>query len=156
MALTNIAFITFLALKNTPLAFLTAYSYERLNQLHQIGGYTTVTYIFIHLTVLTRAFMKLHMASIILMEGQVHGIIAACAMLVTLFAAVVIRKLRYELFYVIHILMYILIIINVALHQPDFAKGAYIVSCTLQKLTPLILEIDHHLSRISMGLRQTI
>jgi hypothetical protein len=48
MAITNVAFITFIALKNTPLAYLTAYSYGRLNPLHQIGGYTTVTYVFLH------------------------------------------------------------------------------------------------------------
>lgn len=37
-------FAVFLALKNTPLAILTAYSYERLNSLHQIAGYTTLLY----------------------------------------------------------------------------------------------------------------
>jgi hypothetical protein len=48
MAISNVAFITFLALKNTPLAYLTAYSYERLNPLHQVAGYTTVTYALLH------------------------------------------------------------------------------------------------------------
>ena len=42
---TNSRSITvFLALKNTPLAILTAYSYERLNSLHRIAGYTTLVY----------------------------------------------------------------------------------------------------------------
>jgi membrane-bound acyltransferase YfiQ involved in biofilm formation len=48
MAILNMAFLFFLALKNTPLAFLTAYSYERLNGLHQIVGYTTILYTVIH------------------------------------------------------------------------------------------------------------
>ena len=48
MAIVNVAFVTFLALKNTPLAFLTAYSYEKLNPLHQVGGYTTIIYVFLH------------------------------------------------------------------------------------------------------------
>ena len=38
----------FLALRNTPLAYLTSYSYERLNVLHQITGYLTVTFAFTH------------------------------------------------------------------------------------------------------------
>ena len=130
MALTNIAFITFLALKNTPLAFLTAYSHERLNQLHQVGGYTTVTYVFIHLTLLARAFVKVNRASIILEDSQINGMIAASAMLVTLIAAVAVRRLRYEAFYVIHVLMYMIIIINVGLHRPDFAGKAFIVCRT--------------------------
>jgi hypothetical protein len=39
MAVCNIALITFLALKNTPLACLTAFSYVRLNCLHHAAGY---------------------------------------------------------------------------------------------------------------------
>ena len=129
MALTNIAFITLLALKNTPLAFLTSYSYERLNPLHQIGGYTTVTYVFLHLTLLCRAFTEMKDSSILLEENQIHGMIAGSGMFVTLIAAVIIRRLRYELFYVIHIVMYMLIIINVGLHRPDFALKAVIITC---------------------------
>ena len=48
LATANIAFIFFLALKNTPLGFLTSYSYERLNVLHQIAGYTTVLLSVLH------------------------------------------------------------------------------------------------------------
>jgi predicted ferric reductase len=128
MALTNIAFITFLALKNTPLAFLTAYSYERLNVLHQIGGYTTVTFVFLHLTLVSKAFMKLRSPAILLQDEQIHGIIAASAILITLIAAVVIRRLRYELFYIIHIAMYILIIINVGFHKPEFVSKIPIIT----------------------------
>ena len=129
MALTNIAFITLLALKNTPLAFLTSYSYERLNPLHQIGGYTTVTYVFLHLTLFSRAFTEIKEPSILLEDDQIHGIIAGSGMFVTLIAAVVIRRLRYELFYVTHVLMYMLIIINVGLHRPNFALKAIIITC---------------------------
>ncbi len=44
----NIALLFILALKNTPLGVLTGYSFERLNFLHQIAGYTTVFESFIH------------------------------------------------------------------------------------------------------------
>jgi hypothetical protein len=127
MALSNIAFITFLALKNTPLAFLTAYSHERLNQLHQIGGYTTIVYVITHLSVIVKAFVKNGGSSTILQMGNIHGMIAACALFVTLIAAVIIRRLKYEAFYVIHVLMYMIIIINIGLHQPSISLKAVIV-----------------------------
>ncbi len=53
MAVSNVAFLFFLALKNMPLAFLTAYSYERLNVLHQIAGYTTVLLSILHVVCVT-------------------------------------------------------------------------------------------------------
>jgi predicted ferric reductase len=59
---------------------------------------------------------------------QINGMIAASAMFVTLIAAVAIRRIRYELFYVIHIVMYMLIIINVGLHRPDFANKTIIIT----------------------------
>jgi hypothetical protein len=128
MAIINVTFITFLALKNTPLGFLTSYSYERLNQLHQIAGYMTVTYVFLHLTLMVKEYTSTKKGSVLLSSNQIHGIIAASAMFVTLIAATVIRRLRYELFNIIHILMYILMVINIGLHRADFADKTVIVS----------------------------
>lgn len=48
LATANIAFIFFLALRHTPLAYLTSWTYERLNVLHQIAGYTTVLLSVLH------------------------------------------------------------------------------------------------------------
>ncbi|MBH1945604.1 ferric reductase-like transmembrane domain-containing protein, partial [Erythrobacter sp. YJ-T3-07] len=48
MAGANFALVVFLALKNTPLAILTSYSYERLNPLHQVSGYATIIFMVIH------------------------------------------------------------------------------------------------------------
>ncbi len=44
----NLCLTTFLSLKNTPLAFLTPYSYERINLLHQAAGGMTLFWIVIH------------------------------------------------------------------------------------------------------------
>jgi predicted ferric reductase len=128
MAITNIAFITFLALKNTPLAYLTSYSYERLNQLHQIGGYITVTYVFLHITLMCEAFTKLRRTGILIELSQIHGMIAASAIFVILATAILLRKMRYELFYVTHIMIYILILINAGFHRPDFALKTVIIT----------------------------
>jgi len=69
-------------LKNTPLAYLTSYSYDRLNILHQVGGYTTVTYVFLHAIVMTNWKNVEHSLNSLLQENNVGGIVAACAMLV--------------------------------------------------------------------------
>ena len=48
LATANIAFLFFLALKNTPLGILTSWTYERLNVLHQVAGYITVLLSVLH------------------------------------------------------------------------------------------------------------
>jgi len=127
MALLNMSFITLLSLKNTPLAYLTAYSYERLNALHQVGGYTTMIYVFIHMIVFVRYFRgpKLY---VILEHENIYGMVAGASMFVTVMAAITLRRLRYELFYVTHIVMFIIIIVMMGLHRPDLAEKAAIIT----------------------------
>lgn len=42
IAVANLVLLVFLALKNTPLAPLTANSYEKLRPLHKVAGYTCI------------------------------------------------------------------------------------------------------------------
>jgi cytochrome bd-type quinol oxidase subunit 2 len=42
IAVANLVLLVFLALKNTPLAPLTAKSYEKLRPLHKVAGYTCI------------------------------------------------------------------------------------------------------------------
>ncbi|TVY39265.1 Ferric/cupric reductase transmembrane component, partial [Lachnellula subtilissima] len=128
MAILNVCFITFLALKNTPLAFLTAYSYESLNPLHQIGGYTTIICAFLHVTLQCVYFHQENKLSILREEAQFYGMTAVTAFFVVLVTAIAVRKLRYELFYIIHITMYMLIIVMIALHRPEFATKTIIIT----------------------------
>lgn len=128
MTLTNTAFIVFLALKNTPLAFLTAYSYERLNLLHQVGGYTTIIFAILHMITMCLGFEKIHKPAILLEMVQINGIIAVISLVVMLAFAILIRKVRYEVFYISHILMFMLFIINAALHQPAVSTKAIIIT----------------------------
>lgn len=128
MCLVNTAFIVFLALKNTPLAFLTAYSYERLNLLHQVGGYTTVIFAILHMITVCLGFERIHKPSILLEVSNINGMIAVVASFILLVFAYLIRKVRYEVFYVSHILMFMLFIINAALHQPDVSTKAIIIT----------------------------
>ncbi|TAQ86359.1 hypothetical protein B7494_g5317 [Chlorociboria aeruginascens] len=128
MAIINIAFITFLALKNTPLAFLTAYSYERLNILHQIAGYVTIVFVLLHATVMANYFRIANVLHILLEPSQIAAITAGSAIFINLLMAILVRRIRYEVFYVAHITLYMLILITVGLHRPDFSLRAVIVT----------------------------
>ncbi|KUJ13772.1 uncharacterized protein LY89DRAFT_650762 [Mollisia scopiformis] len=123
----NIAFITFLALKNTPLAFLSSYSYERLNILHQAAGYCTIIFTIFHAIFWIWAGAESGSLHIFLELDNIMGIVAGCAMLVILFTAGILRHFIYEAFYVTHITMFMLVLIAAAMHHPDLSsKSTYI------------------------------
>ncbi|KAF8851173.1 hypothetical protein BDZ45DRAFT_632015 [Acephala macrosclerotiorum] len=128
MTLINTAFIVFLALKNTPLAFLTAYSYERLNLLHQVGGYSTIIFALLHAITVITGFEKIHGPALLLEPAQIDGMTAVSALFVLLVFALLIRRVRYEVFYISHILMFMLFIITAAMHQPDMTDKAIIMT----------------------------
>ena len=50
LAVGNLCFTVLLSIKNTPLAFLTGYSHERLNVLHRTTGTVTITCSILHWT----------------------------------------------------------------------------------------------------------
>jgi predicted ferric reductase len=122
-----LALITFLALKNTPLAFLTAYSYERLNVLHRLAGYGTVCFAMLHAVVYITAWSKSNSLGELLETSQVVGIVAGFAMLTMSSTALLLRKLRYEIFYIVHILMFMLILVTVGLHRSQLATKTLII-----------------------------
>lgn len=59
-------------------------------------------------------------------DDQVVGIIAGFLMLLSVALAVLVRKMRYEIFYVTHVVLFIVIIILVGMHRPDFTQKAVI------------------------------
>jgi predicted ferric reductase len=127
IAFCNIAFLVFLALKNTPLAFLTAHSYETLNPLHQVAGYTTMVTALVHFTVECLHMERTHKAYELVEHEQIFGMIAACSMFVIFLTTLGMKKLRYELFYIVHVTMFMLILITLGLHRPDLADKEVIV-----------------------------
>jgi predicted ferric reductase len=129
MALANMALVIFLALKNTPLAFLTAYSYERLNCLHQVAGCTLFIAMVIHAALYTSYFnAQGNLLTIFADRGQIAAIVAGFAFLSIVFSALVIRRFWYELFYVTHISSWIIAVIGVGFHQPEFGHKILIVT----------------------------
>ncbi|KAJ2998694.1 hypothetical protein NUW58_g239 [Xylaria curta] len=131
MATGNLAFVVFLALKNTPLALLTAYSYERLNVLHQIAGYTTLVHTILHSVLYTYYFIHDNRISVLQAENITAGIVLSFAMLFTVVAGMTLRKFKYELFYIVHLILFVVIVVTLGLHQPSFDKKKILVVTVL-------------------------
>lgn len=131
MAKCNLALITFLALKNTPLAFLTGHSYERLNILHQAAGYCTVFFALFHGLCFVSVDAKAHFLSGFTEPYIVMGEVAGIGMIIILTTALILRKIRYEAFYIVHITMFMLIVISLGMHRLSFdTKSIYIIIFT--------------------------
>lgn len=128
LALANMALLIFLALKNTPLAFITAYSYERLNCLHQIAGYTMFVEMLLHASMYTAFFNQQgRLVTIFAEEENYAGIVAGFGFLSVVFVAVFLRSVWYEVFYVAHICFWIMGVVAVACHRPEFETKSIIV-----------------------------
>ena len=128
ITLLNLSVVTFLSLKNTPLALLTAYSYERLNVLHRAAGYTTVICVILHSSVFLIALSQTGYLFVIEEFLHYSGGIAACCLVITTSAALLLRKLRYEVFYIIHVIMFMVTIIMIGFHRPDYATKATFIT----------------------------
>ncbi|KAL2129389.1 hypothetical protein VTI74DRAFT_7847 [Chaetomium olivicolor] len=129
LALSNMALVVFLALKNTPLAFLTAYSYERLNCLHQIAGYTMFVLVVLHASMYTAFFnsqgrLKTQFAE----TKEIAAIITGFGILGAVFSATVLKRLRYEAFYATHVCCWITIVVAIGFHQPDLGKKTLVIT----------------------------
>ncbi|KAL7932266.1 ferric reductase NAD binding domain-containing protein [Trichoderma chlorosporum] len=122
MAIANLCVLIFLALKNTPLAFLTAWSYERLNILHQIAGTMCIVFVIIHASCYASYFGFAGEISVLRDQSIIYGEVAGASFFIVGFAGIVIRRWWYELFYYVHISFWIIAIVMVGLHQPSFGE----------------------------------
>jgi len=127
--ISNMCFVVFLALKNTPLAYLTSYSYERLNALHQIVGCTTFLLMILHSVTYTIFFYKRDAMHVLQEREQIAGIIAGFGFLSLFLTAMVLRRYSYETFYCMHIGSFLVSIICIGFHRHDFKEKAPIVTC---------------------------
>ncbi|CZR52291.1 related to ferric-chelate reductase [Phialocephala subalpina] len=127
VTVSNLSLVMFLSLKNTPLAFMTAYSYEHLQPLHQIAGYTTIATWFMHAMIYITAWDYSHTLHEMLEKDQIMGIIGGISLLLLLLTTLL-RKWHYELFHIVHSLLAVLILIMAGLHRPNLVqKSSYAI-----------------------------
>ncbi|TQS37097.1 hypothetical protein Golomagni_02440 [Golovinomyces magnicellulatus] len=128
----NINLAIFLALKNTPLALITNLSHEKLNFLHQIVGYSCVTFFSLHAIIYTISLRQMGKLHVLGEKVQILGITCGLSLIVILFTAVSLRKHHYEAFYILHILMAAFVLILAILHRPRLlrTKSSFILIFT--------------------------
>jgi predicted ferric reductase len=129
LALLNLVLVIFLALKNTPLALLTANSYESLNQLHQACGYTTALCATLHATFQSIAWTRrIKYPGFIVDTQQKFGMVALACFWIIVISALTIRRFKYEVFYVIHLTMIVLALVSIGIHRNSSVNKAIIVT----------------------------
>ncbi|KAI2786945.1 hypothetical protein POX_g09342 [Penicillium oxalicum] len=128
ISVANFTLLVFLALRNTPLALLSGRSYEKLRPLHKTAGYTCIATSLIHAIVYLNAWAQIDHLHEMRETENLAGAIAGLAMVIIGLSTIswVMRR-YYELFYVIHLIMFLLIIILVGMHRPNFAKSTVII-----------------------------
>lgn len=124
----NLLLLVFLALKNTPLAVLSAWSYERLNILHQIAGYATVIFVIVHACCYSAYFTMDGRPEILLELEEIYGMIAGIAFLIVAFSGAIVRRWWYELFYYLHVSFWVVSLVMTGLHQPKMGKKILILT----------------------------
>ncbi|TIC91629.1 Ferric/cupric reductase transmembrane component 2 [Colletotrichum higginsianum] len=128
LAIVNILFVVFLALKNTPLGYLTAWSYERLNVLHQIAGYVTMALIIVHSATYSSYFIQQGNLARLRVHEEIYGIVSGFTFLVVVFAGAIVRLWYYELSYILHVSGFAISMVLVGLHQPELSKKIVIIT----------------------------
>ncbi|KAH6975696.1 ferric reductase NAD binding domain-containing protein [Ilyonectria destructans] len=126
LSIANICFTVFLALKNTPLAYLTAWSYDRLNSLHQIAGWTTLALVVVHGATYSSFFLQQNDFARLRVTTDIYGITAGFTMLSIAVVTVSLRRWYYELFYLLHIFFFVVSLVFIGLHHPTVTERVVI------------------------------
>ena len=104
LALCNLCFTVFLALKNTPLSPLAGRSYESINVFHRCAGYTTIVAVLLHASLFIQSLVRSGSTFLLMMPGQYAAVFAAfCFLTIGITASSFFRKRQYELFFIVHV-----------------------------------------------------
>jgi hypothetical protein len=73
-------------------------------------------------------FGKIH----ILQEGIVTaGIVLGFSMFFTVLTGMIVRRIKYELFYIIHLGLFVIVVVTLGLHRPSFNKDKTLIVTVL-------------------------
>jgi predicted ferric reductase len=126
MGAANMSLCVFFGLKNTPLSLISRASHATINILHRIVGYVAVLLIVLHAIVYLFHFGGQGKWDQFIRPSDLAGIGAGLAML-SLLVFGIYRHRNYELFYVSHVVGFVLTLGLVYLHRPNWAKKLPIV-----------------------------
>ncbi|KAH8694383.1 ferric reductase like transmembrane component [Ilyonectria robusta] len=126
LAVANICLTVFLSLKNTPLGFLTGWSYERLNSLHRVSGMTSLILVIIHGVSYSSFFLDQQNSARLRVKEEIFGIVAGFTVLMVVAVALTLQRRVYELFYFLHIFFFVVSMIFICLHHPTAGERVII------------------------------
>ena len=119
LAVVNFSLLILLSMKNTPFESLTGYAYDRLNVFHRWVGAVAWIEGAVHTLAIGLATSRLvpDQSYVLLKTENIMGIIALGGWTLTIFAFPMLKKIAYEYFYVLHILMFPTIAATLYLHN---------------------------------------
>lgn len=141
----NFVLLVFLALRNTPLAPLSGRSYEKLRPLHKTAGYTCITTSVLHAAVYLSAWSEQGELDSMRETQNLAGGIAGLAMVVIGVSTIgwFVRRfyegtfpfhffchieiLTEAVFYMIHVVLFMLILITIGMHRPLIPKSTVVI-----------------------------
>ncbi|KAK6331412.1 hypothetical protein TWF730_004493 [Orbilia blumenaviensis] len=120
----NGTLLVFLAMKNTPLSYLTGMSYEKLNVFHRWVAITGLIQGGVHTIAVAVGLSRLIPSQVgfLLIPANVWGIITLALWMIILASFYLLKVIRYEVFYVMHIVLFPLTFIACILHN-HFSYG---------------------------------
>ncbi|KAI5458720.1 hypothetical protein BGZ63DRAFT_427094 [Mariannaea sp. PMI_226] len=125
MAAANIALAVFLGIRNTPLASLTKHTYNDLNVLHRVIGYTVIAQVILHTIFYIMRFGAKNRWDIFINRPNLEGIFSGVGTLILLSG--LLRHRGYETFLISHILGAVATILFAGLHRPAWRQKIPII-----------------------------
>lgn len=129
MAISNTLIVMFLALKNTPLALLGPWSYDKLNVFHRVSGCAAVIFAIVHGCSYTSVFSDQDFLFLLTVPKEICGIVAGFCFLFLGITGVVVRRWWYEAFYYLHLFFWVVAIIMIGFHQPEPSNKILYLTC---------------------------
>ncbi|KAJ8121258.1 hypothetical protein ONZ43_g2247 [Nemania bipapillata] len=119
----------FPALKNTPLAVLIGYPHNHLNYFHRVAGYVTIGLMLLHTALYPPYYVDVKLKPETLIEtDNVMGIVSGSAMFLILLSVFFLKRTRYEVFYVAHLVLFIVSLVTLALHRPEWIRRTPVIA----------------------------
>lgn len=91
-----------------------------------MAGYSTIFGVLLHTVFYIIALAQTNSLHQLNESNQTYGIAAALASLIILATALFLRRSRYEVFYIVHIVMFMFILFMFGMHRPVWAKHTII------------------------------
>ncbi|KAF3927887.1 hypothetical protein ABW20_dc0105456 [Dactylellina cionopaga] len=118
-SIVNGTLLIFLAMKNTPLSYLTGFSYEKLNVFHRWVAITALIEGGVHTIAVAVGLSRLIPSQVgfLLTPANVWGIITLALWMIILASFYLLKVIRYEVFYISHLVLFPLTFIACILHN---------------------------------------